>query len=185
MNALKAKDLEEMNQKRPKKDLLVLEHLEQKISPNLKNDISDELLASRPRVRVYVNTTRTKKGDTHAVFSVKLSNGKVILHAYYVELENCVIHVSEAIRLSVVNEDKKYVHAWVEGDLVGFSQVPCSVKGSFDHIASYNPFKGPNFYDVRTREDMESTPLDKAGKNFDHQADKVHMFGRCAHTRSK
>jgi len=173
--ALKVSDLVELNKTRAKKDLLVLEHLDQNLSLNLKNDFTDEGIAAKPRVQVFVNLTRTKKGDTHAVFSVKdkKNGGKVALHAYYIELENCIFRVSEKTRQSVIDQDKRYVHAWVEGDLVSFSQVPCSVKGDFDAIASYNPFKGPDFYDVRT------------GVSVPDEADTVHMFGRCAYTRSR
>jgi len=164
MSAALALAIEEMQKRFPK--LRVIEAVNQKVIKTLWNRFTKKQLAAKPRVRVYLNLIKTGKTDEYAVFSI-LHKNKVMVHAYFVELENCTFFVNEKIRDKVL-KTKRTVHAWVEGDLVNYSQVPSTLKGRFKHIVSYNPFKGPNFYDVKTGEKVEE------GKT-------VLMFKRAAH----
>ena len=154
----------EMQKKFP--TLRVLEVVNQPVVKTLWNRFTKKQLQEKPRVRVYLNIIKTKKTDEYAVFSIQHKN-KVMVHAYFIELENFTFFVNEKVRDKVL-KTKRTVHAWVEGDLVSYSQVPSTLKGRFKHIVSYNPFKGPNFYDVKTDEVIQ-------------EAKSVLFFRRAAH----
>lgn len=68
--------------------------------------------------------------------------GKVIQHADQVYLKDVKFKVSEAGRQRVLKEKRKNVHAGVEGLLISFNRF----KKGFHIPVSYNPYKGPNFY---------------------------------------
>ena len=81
------------------------------------------------------------------VWSIKnRKTGLVIAHANTVQLVDVEFKVSEAGRQRVIKDKRKNVHAGVAGTLVGinFKYIPSML----DKIISYNPYKGPHFYNV-------------------------------------
>ncbi len=91
--------------------------------------------ASRP-VRLYRNLTLVGKW-----YSV-VQDGKVVAHVTALRLYDCRFVVSRKGRDRVRRERKKYVHAYIEGSLLG----------SFDRrnrfnegLISYNPFEDEGF----------------------------------------
>lgn len=127
------------------------------------------------KVFVYYNLHR-------ACWSVKAlegeHKGRVVAHAQAVGLDGVEFKVSEAGRLRVLREQRKNVHAGAVGEWVWASGVewrydlphgsrpgvvqqvpgrgaPWSLTG--EHTAvSYNPRRGPSFYDKDTDRDVAS-----------------------------
>jgi len=114
-------------------------------------------------------------------WSVRASDGplkgKVIAHAGSVFLRDATFKVSEAGRQRVLKEQRKNVHAGVEGELTGLYEIQklryeFEVPQSFMLYAtneeygrgyvSYNPYRGPHFY--------------QKGRDLDvHKADLVNL----------
>jgi hypothetical protein len=95
------------------------------------------------RVFVYYNLHNQK-------WSVKAQTGpqrgRVIGHTDIITLKDVVFKVSEIGRQRVLQEQRKNVHAGCVGTLVSFG------KGeAVGRRISYNPYKGPTFYDVATQ----------------------------------
>ena len=93
--------------------------------------------------------------------------GRVIAHAESVELVNVVFKVSEKGRQRVLREQRKNVHAFAIGELVGLEGMRLrynepraefarqTVKSNPESVAcSYNPYKGANFYRKDTGADV-------------------------------
>lgn len=93
--------------------------------------------------------------------------GRVIGHADYIDLADVQWKVSEAGRQRVLRERKKNVHAGAVGTLEAWSDKHGNRMGvqfgktTFDTLStpdavpgdvSYNPYKGPTFYDRSTGE---------------------------------
>ena len=91
------------------------------------------------RVRVYFNLHQK-------LFSV-MYRGRVIGHSEGLELKNCKFIVSEAGRQRVIREQKKNVHAFIEGD------VECKNRETslenFEPV-TYNPYRSSFFYNKQT-----------------------------------
>lgn len=76
--------------------------------------------------------------------------GKVITHESTVLIRNPEFVVQPAGRAKVLREQRKNVHAFVRGELVGFSLVNTQMKGFGEEglrKVSYNPYKAAHFYD--------------------------------------
>lgn len=83
--------------------------------------------------------------------------GKVIGHSNYVELENCIMKVSESGRQRVIREKQKNVHAGVVGWLVSKDiELKCNNKQ-----ITYNPYRFSSFVDKTTLE-----PVFESSKAF-------------------
>ena len=89
-------------------------------------------------VRVYFNLTR----KVWSIQSYQPGKGwRLLTHATHLTLQNAVTKVSESGRQRVIRERKKYVHAYIQGELI--RTVPQSHS---DRRLSYNPYTGPDFY---------------------------------------
>lgn len=109
------------------------------------------------KVKVYRNLHK----DLFSIVSVR--TGKVIAHAYSVELKNCKFRVQPAGRKRVLLEKKKNVHAYVTGELVAMSEtVPTHLLWEYLEWedAQYNPYKFETFVNYLTHEPI-------------HEADRV------------
>ena len=103
------------------------------------------------RVRVYWNLHKKKFSIQH--------KGKVIGHADAVALGNVVFHVNENGRQRVLRERKKYVHAYVVGDIHTFAYHLHDIRNNDALIKfylgvvplskqiKYNPYKSAHFND--------------------------------------
>lgn len=98
------------------------------------------------RVDVYKNLH-------NGLMSVRGTNGRVLTHEPTVLIRNPQFVVQPAGRERVLREQRKNVHAFVRGELVGFSLINTQMVG-FDpeglHKVSYNPYKAAHFYDKDT-----------------------------------
>lgn len=86
-------------------------------------------------VSVYFNTHKK-------CFSVR-QKGRVIMHAHNLDLENVNFKVWEGGRKRTLRDGKKYVHAFVEGEIVGPSFGLWDGKPIY-----YNPYKTEQFSEV-------------------------------------
>lgn len=102
------------------------------------------------QVRVYYNLTKHTWSIQHKVPG---KGWRLLKHADTVTLDNCKPVVYESGRQRVIREKKKYVHAFLTGEL---SEV--HLRRGFR--ISYNPFKGPEFF-------YKGSPLREAGSRFD------------------
>lgn len=94
------------------------------------------------RVQVYMNLHTGR-------WSIRSkATGRVVDHADNVLLHNARFRVQEGGRQRVINEGRKNVHAWVEGDLVGQDDFAAEValESMMDCPAAYyNPYKTSTF----------------------------------------
>jgi hypothetical protein len=108
------------------------------------------------RFLVYRNLTRK-------VWSLKNPiTRKVERHGISVFVKGCTFIVSEATRQRVIREKKKYVHAYVRGELV--ETVPTNKRV---RPLKYNPYLYGHFYDGDTLEPVYSAEFvvfDASGK---------------------
>lgn len=91
------------------------------------------------RVRVYFNLHKR-------MFSVqrkKPEGWRLWKHLKEVRLLNVCYKVSEAGRQRVIREEKKNVHAYMEGDII--DGLGCNIRGEYVHV-TYNPYKHGQFY---------------------------------------
>lgn len=90
------------------------------------------------RVRVYFNLTR----KVWSIQSYQPGKGwRLLCHQTHLTLRNANTKVSESGRQRVIRERKKYVHAYIEGELI--RTVPQLHSG---RKLSYNPYTGPHFF---------------------------------------
>ena len=83
--------------------------------------------------------------------------GKVVSHSDYVLLESAAFRVSNAGRERVIREQRKNVHAWVQGKLV--AEGPMSTATDRSSVlpyretkeVTYNPYKYKSFVDVLSK----------------------------------
>jgi len=97
------------------------------------------------RVEVYKNLHNGLMSVRH--------KGRVITHESTVLIKDPEFVVQPAGRERVVREGRKNVHAFVRGDLVGFSLANTQMTGFDDdelRKVSYNPYKAAHFYDKDT-----------------------------------
>lgn len=85
-------------------------------------------------VSVYWNSTKK-------VWSV-MKGGKVVARTPCLSLKNCKFLVSEKIRQKVLLKKRKFVHAFVEGEVVSLSggEIPALSKE-----VRYNPYRNETF----------------------------------------
>ena len=88
--------------------------------------------------------------------------GKVIQHTESVLMRNCVFHVSESGRQKVLADRRRRVHAWVKGELVD-TDLP---NPGLSTQVSYNPYKGPHFYNYETKGPVFEADLVYFGDRF-------------------
>lgn len=100
-------------------------------------------------VRVFYNLTRGCWSIQHRVPG---KGWRLLRHADVVTLRHCTPKVYEAGRLRTLREGKKYVHAFLEGELH-----PVHLRRGF--LVSYNPRKGGQFF-------YKGSPLREAGAPF-------------------
>lgn len=107
-------------------------------------------------VRVYRNLTED-------VWSIKMAKKPyhVLGHAESVVLVDCEYKVSEKGRQRVIREQKKYVHAVVQGKIV-LNGAEEKIKGLSAEEVTYNPYKYETFVKVDTLEPI-------------HEADTVYL----------
>ena len=106
------------------------------------------------KVEVYYNLHRS-------CWSIR-QGGLVLGHAQGITLTDCMFKVSESGRQRVLREKRKNVHATISGSVTsveGFEprrnrKLPKFAGNPFlpDQVSlvSYNPFKGPHFYNKET-----------------------------------
>lgn len=98
------------------------------------------------RVEVYKNLHKN-------LMSVREVGGRVLTHERTVLIRSPEFVVGAKGRERVLREQRKNVHAYVRGDLAGFSLVNTQMKG-FDQEGlrpvTYNPYKAGYFYDKDT-----------------------------------
>lgn len=103
------------------------------------------------RVMIYRNLTK-------GCWSIKdKKTNRVIHHADVVRLRGCTFKVSQAGRERVVREQKKYVHAYVIGELDSFHGV--TLLDSWQRVR-YNPYINTSF--VRN----DDTKIEEADEVF-------------------
>ena len=103
------------------------------------------------RVEVYRNLHTGK-------MSVRECGGKVLTHADEVFIANPQFVVQPAGRAKVLREQRKNVHAFVRGDLRGFS---IGTNKGFDGYTNwdqvtYNPYRFDSFVDKETESPVQS-----------------------------
>ena len=77
-----------------------------------------------------------------------MKNNKVIDRQKELFLENCSTKISEYGRNKVLKEKRKNVHSFIIGDLISRNE-------NNNIQISYNPYKFPYFYDVKTLEEIK------------------------------
>lgn len=112
-----------------------LKRPEKPIANSYKEQIA--LLNPEKPIRVYRNLNRTF-GEEKGFWSVK--QGVVRFHCTQIFLKNVTFPVNERVRLEVVRDKKKQVHAYVEGFLTDRPTY-------FDdaHEVKYNPYENKKF----------------------------------------
>lgn len=103
------------------------------------------------RVQVYWNIHR----ECWSVRSVKTR--RVVRHAAEILLVTAVFHVSAAGRERVRRQQRKNVHAWVEGAEVGVG--PVVAIWGVRHPVRYNPYTEETFVLTETREPVYQADL--------------------------
>jgi hypothetical protein len=96
-------------------------------------------------VRVYKNLNNGLWSVCHPK-----SSGRLIGHSSEVLLVKAVCHVSAAGRARVLREQRKNVHAWIEGILTDVDS------DEYLHAISYNPYAFEHFFKVKDKSKVES-----------------------------
>jgi len=98
-----------------------------------------ESLFQGKRVMVYYNLHKHTFSITY--------DGRVIMHADMVKLENVEFRVRKGGKERVRGEMRKNVHAFVIGDLVDFCEHPCSeiLEPDYGEVVTYNPYTNDSF----------------------------------------
>lgn len=85
------------------------------------------------------------------VFSIRDRKTKrVIDHKESILLKNCRFFVSEKGRQRVLQEQKKSVHAYVIGEIAGYSTIRTPMKEGY-----YNPYTCESFIDLKTNDRLD------------------------------
>tara|TARA_Y100000034_G_C6693213_1_gene305320 strand:+ start:174 stop:590 length:417 start_codon:yes stop_codon:yes gene_type:complete len=122
------------------------------------------------RVEIYLNLHKTKK-EGSAVYSVRsMETRRVIKHIKgNVIMNNVQFIVSKAGRDRVLKEQRKNVHAFIRGELVGCrrSNEPFPILPG--GIVTYNPYKYDSFVCTTTKKPIYKSRkiyIDKTGHVF-------------------
>ena len=118
------------------------------------------------KVKVYKNLTR----NTWSIQDYKTR--KVIGYSDDIRLENAKFVVSEKTRQRVIKEGKKYVHAFVVGDLVDTIDKYWKLTEFYETVR-YNPY----MFDFFFTDGEKYTPVSKDWKGA------VHLFRDCPSNR--
>ena len=113
------------------------------------------------KVRVYRNLSR----NCWSVQDVK--TGKVIAHRPAVTLTQAEFVVRQAGRERVLREGKKYVHAFVVGNMLFDTRAVEGLRRNGPLQVGYNPFKAPTFVTKPFGNPIKTAPrvrLDVDGK---------------------
>lgn len=87
-------------------------------------------------------------------FSVKNQNG-VLLHASKAAMKDVSFSVIEATRQRILSRQTKEVCAWAEGELIHLRFLKINDLTE----VSFNPYKHPHFYCVKTNRRVDSAKL--------------------------
>ena len=82
------------------------------------------------------------------------NKGRVIAHVDAVQLRDAKGKVSEAGRQRVIQEQRKNVHAGIEGHIVSFDEML-----PLGYSVTYNPYKYSTFVSKETEDAFESSPF--------------------------
>lgn len=114
------------------------------------------------RVRVYFNLQKK-------LFSVvDTKTGRVVDHVSNLTLSNVRFTVRESGRQRVIKERRKNVHAFVVGDWFRFPADTQEMVRDV-HLVSYNPYKGPHFYDVLSGDAVHAADYVSMGVNVEQK----------------
>lgn len=91
------------------------------------------------RVMVYYNLHKHTFSITY--------NGKIIMYADMVKLDDVEFRVREGGKERVRGEKRKNVHAFVIGNLIDYCEYPCKDFSEPDYgdVITYNPYKNDSF----------------------------------------
>lgn len=101
------------------------------------------------RVRVYRNLNKAEFFSIQALEGE--CKGKVIGYAKSVLIENGQYRVSEAGRKRVLRDQRKNVHAYIDGVIVDASNTVQTLTGNETYV-TYNPYRQGDFYRPDTQE---------------------------------
>jgi hypothetical protein len=89
--------------------------------------------------------------------SVRECGGKVLAHESVVYVYAPRFVVQPAGHAKVIEEQRKNVHAFVRGQLMGFTLGTLANFVGWEHwnLATYNPYKMPSFYDKTTLDPVD------------------------------
>lgn len=96
------------------------------------------------------------------IYSVR-SGGRVVEHTPSIWLIGVLFVVRPAGQRRVLRERAKNVHAWVRGERLEPSEIPAKEKLSAPRLVTYDPYKGPTFYDRQTGEPITTARLAHVG----------------------
>lgn len=99
-------------------------------------------------VRMLLRGVKTHWNLHRKVWSVH-RKGRPVRHMKSLTLVNAEFRVSQAGRKRAVNEGRRNVHAFAVGDVLGAAEPDLVPRMKLTPV-SYNPFKGPSFYDKTT-----------------------------------
>jgi len=94
----------------------------------------DELIGKK--VTVYFNLHKK-------LWSVKYK-GRVVLHVSHISIIPTKLHINENARLKVIKDKCRMVHAWINGEIVDFSDRDNEV--NHEDAFNYNPYYAGHFY---------------------------------------
>jgi hypothetical protein len=106
----------------------------------------------RGEIQIYRNLHQSRK-DGGAVYSVRNDKGIVEAHESYLTLENCKLRVSAKGNQRVRNEQRKNVHAYIQGVRGQLQPNAWKFKQMGEAVEiTYNPHKHKTFIRVDTGE---------------------------------
>lgn len=98
--------------------------------------------------KYYVGQERVYWNVTRKCYSVQVyvhkKGWRLGYHTDAVVIDLAYSEVSEAVRNRVITEKKKYVHAWIYGEVSNFSDCKDKLKVS-KRMVTYNPYKHDRF----------------------------------------
>ena len=94
------------------------------------------------------------------VFSLRnQKTRKVYAHGNHIVLTDVTFKVSEAGRQRVLREQRKNVHAGVQGDVFSQGVPMVSLEGDNIREATYNPYYFDSFVDIETKQPIHSADI--------------------------
>jgi hypothetical protein len=103
-------------------------------------------------VQIYRNLHRSRK-DGGSVYSVRNADGIVEAHESCLTLENCKLRVSDKGNERVRDEERKNVHAYIQGQRGQLQPSAWKFRQMGEPVEiTYNPYKHKSFVRVDTGE---------------------------------